>query len=69
MTNWKEFNERRITLIYKKHQQGITEDERAELENLQRLADVRIVATASLPAAALETVKAQLMERGIWEAA
>lgn len=64
--DWEQTNVRRAHLILKEEKKTIHPAEKAELENLQRLADLRIDLLAPLPIPQLEAIASDLKRRGIW---
>ncbi|MCI0387521.1 MAG: N-6 DNA methylase [Acidobacteria bacterium] len=65
--DWEKTNERRAELIFKKVKKGISPEESAELNELQRLADARIRLIAPLPIAQMEAAMEGLKGREMWE--
>jgi type I restriction-modification system DNA methylase subunit len=63
--DWNHINQKRSHLILKEERHGLSKDEAKALQNLQRLADLRIQLTAPLPIEQLETIAQGLRKRGI----
>ena len=64
--DWDKTNDRRACLIVKEEKKTIRPEEKTELDNLQRLADLRISFVAPLPIKELETIASDLQRRGMW---
>ncbi|MBI2928468.1 MAG: N-6 DNA methylase [Verrucomicrobia bacterium] len=64
--DWEQTNERRELLILNEEHGKPSPEERAELADLQRLADARIDLIAPLPLQELEAVAADLKRKGLW---
>ncbi len=64
--DWEETNERRADLIVKKVERRISPGEKAELDNLQRLATARRHLLAPLPLKELEDLREELIQKGVW---
>ncbi len=54
---WEDQNERRVSLIQKRHRHGLTSDEQNELDRLQAEMSARINAVRPLPFDALEKLE------------
>jgi type I restriction-modification system DNA methylase subunit len=64
--DWDQTNNRRAQLILKEERKTIRPAEQTELENLQRLADIRMDLFAPLPIPQIDAIATDLKRRGIW---
>ena len=64
--DWARTNDRRARLLLKEERNSIGERQKAELEHLQHLTDVRIRLVAPLPLLELDRMAADLKRRGLW---
>jgi len=64
--DWQETNARRSRLILREERKTIRPQEKAELDDLQRLTDARMRLLTPLPIKELEAIASDLKRRGLW---
>ncbi len=64
--DWDSLNRRRLRLIAKKQEKGLTEEERPELEHLKRLARAKVHLTAPLPEREMAAIEHELRRKNQW---
>lgn len=65
--NWPAVNRRRLSLIEKKLEDRLTDNERPELQRLKRLARAKVHLVSPLPERELATVEHELRRKNLWK--